>query len=176
MPYSKEKKMAAKEVSSPKSGTVFVGCKLPHGLVLQLTKPMELKENVLGGGVNKFVINKRTAERYKLNGVALEPGDRPRFVLTNGAAITKIPADFWAKWLEQNSECDAVKNGLVFSSSSEADTRAIARERKKEKSGFEPIDISVDSKGKAVDPRARGVKPVNKKDVEDDDEESMEEA
>lgn len=166
----------ASKTETVTQGSVFVGCRLPHGLNMQLTRPMELKENILGGGVNKFVINKRVGgEHYKLHGVALEPGERPKFVLVNGAAITKIPAKFWNDWLEQNSESDIVKNRLVFATGTEASTRDIARELKKEKTGFEPINIGLDAKGRPVDPRAKGVRPVPKK-AEDEEDESMEEA
>lgn len=165
----------AKEVSTQKSGTVYVGCRLPHGLLLQLTKAYEQKENVLGGGVRTFTIHRRVGEKIKLNGIALGKGERPRFTLANGAAITKVPADFWAQWLEQNADSDVVKNQLVFAQSSEDSTRANARELKKEKTGFEPINPSVDSKGRAIDPRMKGVKPVKKND-EDEDEDNLEEA
>lgn len=160
----------AEAQKSTSSGSVYVGCRLPHGLKLQLTKPREEVENVLGGGVRKFVIHRRTGDVYKLHGIALQPGQVPSFPIVNGAAITKIPAAFWAKWLEQNESLDVVKNRLVFAQSTMDSARSEAHELKKEKTGMEPINPDK----KARDPRMKGVKTVDKKENPDEEDYEME--
>jgi hypothetical protein len=66
-----------------------------------------------------------------------------------------VPADFWAKWLEQNREGALVRNGMVFAHGS--DTAGMAREYRDMKSGLEPLHR--DSSGELDD--ARVPQPVD---------------
>lgn len=153
-----------------RSGTVYVGCRLPHGLVLQLTEPHEGYENVMGGGSRKFMIHRRTGESIKLHGIVVAPGQTPKWPIVNGAAITKVPADFWEKWLEQNKSLDVVKNRLVFAQATMDSARSEARELRKERTGMEPINPDK----KAKDPRMKGIKSVEKNDNPEDEDYEME--
>jgi hypothetical protein len=159
-------------VKSPASaGSVYVGCKLPHGLRLQLTREVEQIESVPGQGQRTFKIHRRIPnEVHVLKGIALGKGERPNYPIVGGASITKVPAAFWEKWLEQNKTHPAILNNLVFAQATSESIRDQARELRKEKSGFEPIDPDP----KAKDPRMKGVKTVKKDDETDEDFEEVE--
>lgn len=91
--------------------TVTVGCKLPHGLIIEVgnvavTLKGKNSSNVIGG--------------YGLT----EDVDR----------------DFFEKWLAANKDSAAVKNNLIFAQERATNARAEAKEKAKVKNGFEGID------------------------------------
>lgn len=156
------------------TGDVYVGCKLPHGLKLQLCAAREERENVMGGGARTFQIFRRTPNVVRLKGVALEKGQRPNWLIVNGAAITKVPARFWQQWLEQNHSEEnpnpLIVNGILFARDSMDAVRGESRDMRAVRSGFEPIDPnSFDAKGKPTDPRMKGIRTVKKDDNPDED-------
>lgn len=123
--------------------TVTVACKLPHGLVLRLFDMVEGNEAVAGGG---FKVIKRAQPRPEvvvLNGYLTQHKGNPvpvaspmsSYALTHG-----VDKDFFDRWLSENQELDAVKNGLILAHGS--DTAGVARERKDTVCGMEPIDPS----------------------------------
>lgn len=92
------------------AGTVKVGCKLPHGLHLDL------------------------------NGKRVTLAGRNATQLINGHGITTVEKDFFEAWMATNKHHPAVRNGHIFAYEKEADTVAAARERKHEKTGTEGLD------------------------------------
>lgn len=91
--------------------TITVGCKLPHGLIIEVDGvPVTLNgtnsSNVIGG-----------------------------YGLTEG-----VDSDFFQKWMAANKDSAAVKNDLIFAQGRADSARAAASERKGVKNGFEGID------------------------------------
>jgi hypothetical protein len=126
---------------SKSASTVTVACKLPNGLWLQLWDTQDVPESSpTGTRMIKKAFKK--GEPIKLNGCALPFGAVPEYPLPGGYALTTIPADFWAEWVKQNPDSDALANRVIFAHATPSDTDAQAREqaRDKVKSGFEPID------------------------------------
>lgn len=128
-------------MSATTGNTVTVACKMPHGLVLRLFDMVDSNEAVAGGG---FKVVKRAQPRPEvvvLNGYLTQhkgsvvPIASPMssYALTHG-----VDRDFFERWLQENQELDAVKNGLVLAHKS--DTAGVARERKDTVCGLEPIN------------------------------------
>lgn len=91
--------------------TVVIGCRLPHGLVIH--HPMKPSEKVTLKGENEAVIK----------GV--------------GYATTEVDADFWADWKLAHKDFAPLVSGAIFEAKSEAEAKAVAKELKAEKTGFE---------------------------------------
>lgn len=74
--------------------TVNVGCKLPHGTVLEL-------------GAAKVVKTAVVYDHIVLQG---------RLAAKRGAAYgtTAVEAEFWAKWLKMNAKLRYVMDGSIF--------------------------------------------------------------
>lgn len=91
--------------------TVTVGCKLPHGLHMDLNgKRVTLK------GANSSAI-------------------------AGGHGITEnVDESFFTEWMSRNKELAFVKSGHIFSDVKVANVQAQANERKDEKTGFEGMD------------------------------------
>lgn len=89
----------------------IVGCKLPHGLRIQL-------------GNAFYDLKGRNASRI-IGGYGLTTG---------------VPTDAFAKWLEDHKDFKYVRNGLVFMQGDMASARAQARDGNSVRSGLEPID------------------------------------
>ena len=93
---------------------VVVGCKLPHGVILE--HPMDPTKKVELAGKNKALI---VGADY---------------------ASTEVDADFWEQWAAVNKEFPAVNSGAIFVAKSAADIVAVARENADRKTGFEAMD------------------------------------
>jgi hypothetical protein len=105
-------------MSNPETANfVSVGCKLPHGIHLDL-------KNKNGEG-----------PRHTLQGA-----NASRII--GGFGITEnIPGDFMAQWLRQNAKHPAVINGAIFIHSNRESAEVMAKERAKDVvTGFEAID------------------------------------
>ena len=93
---------------------VVIGCKLPHGIILQdpadKTKTVAVKgaksTNIIGG-----------------------------FGLTEG-----VPKDFWDRWKEANKALSFVKECLIWAYGKEGDAERKGEELRDKKHGMEPID------------------------------------
>ena len=136
---------AAKPPLSKAPDTVYVGCKLPNGIILQLCAEEEYREPVMGGGTIVSKRYRRLPETYTLNGCSIDlarvaAGEVPHLIV-GGAGITPgIPRDFWEKWLEANKHSHLVRNKIVFAQRDEMSARSRAVELKDVRSGLEPID------------------------------------
>jgi len=108
------------------TATVFVGCKLPHGLICELgvgtTGHRFVK--LMGGRTNKLL----------------------------GIGVTRAPADFMTRWLKDNKDLDFVKSKQIWLADSEDDVIAGGVAILGMQTGFEaldggqvPKDIEVDS-------------------------------
>lgn len=95
---------------------VTIGCKLPHGLII------EARNN--DGEMQRVTLNGANAAR-----------------IVGGYGITEaVPAAVWNAWLKRNAKFPAVINGQVFIHTDLKSAESIARERRDVRSGFEAID------------------------------------
>jgi len=120
---------------------VLIGCKLPHGLIMEipdvgdLLRPKPVGQRVILKGANSLRTNPNAAQ-----------GSFPY-------AVTSVDKDFADRWFARYQSEPFVKNGLVFIAKSEADARSMSKERLPERTGMEALDLGVDAKGKSTDPR-----------------------
>lgn len=89
---------------------VTVGCKLVNGLIIEVAD----KKVTLNGANSSEIIG--------------------------GHGLTEVSKDLWDAWYAANKELTFVKKGLVFASVKEADAKAQAKERAKNKTGLEGLD------------------------------------
>jgi hypothetical protein len=130
--------------------TVYVACKIPHGLILRVFEPEVVAELQRDGSSKdvkrwipvpeaQFVIQgpwfASAGQAYnKNNGAVVQ-------LLPGGYAITEgCPKDTWDKWYEQNKGTPLVKNGIIFAHKERQSVVDEARKRAKVESGLEPID------------------------------------
>lgn len=104
---------------------IAVGCKLPHGIHLDIRKLGEQTERVTLKGTN-----------------SLQSGAIQRISMIGGFAITEnVPKDFFDKWMRDNATHPAVKNGLIFHHKQLASVVEMGNEREGDvRSGLDPID------------------------------------
>ncbi len=93
--------------------TVIVGCKLPHGLILD--HPLDQSKKVELNGLNSSRI----------------------IGATHG--VTEVDGEFWEAWKTVHAEFPALKSGAIFEAKSLADIAAKAKELEGEKTGFEAM-------------------------------------
>lgn len=111
---------------------VLIGCRLPSGIWIDL--PSAPIQSVLLKGANSDATLNRAV-----------------LVLTeDNYGETEIDADLWEGWKALNKDFAPFKSGAIFEAKSAADLKAAAKERAKEKTGFEGMDAT-----------AAGVAPVS---------------
>lgn len=118
------------------TATVTIGCKLPHGLWLEL---ITLPDADIA---KQTRVPAPTGPRVKLNGantLRIQDPVSPVNPANGRFATTVIEKSFWDKWYERNKELEFMKIGAVFVVADEKTAKAIAEERKDLKTGFEPI-------------------------------------
>lgn len=83
---------------------VYVGCKLPHGLRMELIPSWDkLKAPPRGP---RFTL--KGANTIQTGGIlGASQGIHPY-------AITQVPKDFWDQWYERYKDSDYIKNGQIF--------------------------------------------------------------
>lgn len=116
--------VTAAQTEQPRASatTCVVGCKLPHGLKL------ELKGN--DGKVATHTLKGANAARI-IGGYGLTEG---------------IPTEFMEQWLRENAEHPAVRNQSVFMHSSVNSARAHAKDARELRTGLEAINPIEDAK------------------------------
>lgn len=87
------------------SGTkVFVGCKLPNGMIMELVTPHEMKTSLLPAPVGHRVV--------------LKGANSSRIARTNPAdapyGVTEVDKEFADKWFERNKNLKFIKDKHVF--------------------------------------------------------------
>jgi hypothetical protein len=132
------------------SATVWVACKLPKGISIQLFEEGVVDRPTFGGGVKPTKVYMRCGEQVRLRGYAVPFGKLPNFPIIGDFGLTEVDRGFWEKWLSQNSRLDLVTKGLVFACSDQASARARALENEKLFCGLEPLDPAGDPRAKDV--------------------------
>jgi len=110
---------------------VCVGCKLPHGMHLDIREHGQPVERVTLKGINSLYA-----------GQIIRPAVRGGFAVTEN-----VPKQFFEYWMKLNSKHPAVMNGLIFEHKQLASVQAMAEEREALDHGFNPIDPSAPAKG-----------------------------
>lgn len=140
--------------------TVTIACKLPGGLALRLHEWVETRVPVLGGGFQTEKIARATQDPIVIirgNAVAANVRPRAEIVGHQGFALTRgVSKDFWDRWLAQNPDLPAVKNGLIFASPTTDRARDEAEDKIDLITNLEPLNTDTKMvRGKTVpaDPR-----------------------
>ena len=123
--------MANDSNMSNKNDTVIVGCKLPHGYIMEIIpKPNESWQPPPAG------------PRMSLNGANTVASDSPVYVNPRifGYGRTVIPREFWDRWFAQNKDREVVAKGFIFAEAKEPDFRAHARDGLSEQTGLEGLN------------------------------------
>lgn len=92
---------------------IVIGCKLPHGLILEYPGKPEITVEL--AGLNKTRI------------------------IGSECAFTDVDADFWSAWKSKNKEFPALLSKAIFEAKSIAEAESKAVEFAGEKTGFEPL-------------------------------------
>jgi hypothetical protein len=95
---------------------VTVGCKLPQGIHLD-----------------------HAGKRVTLNGYNTSE-------IIGGHGLTTVDKEFFDAWKAEHKDFEPVKQGLIFAHEKESNTRAEAKEKANNKSGFEGIDPNAPGK------------------------------
>jgi hypothetical protein len=120
---------------------VTIGCKMPHGLTLEVGLE-QLPQGIWGAPIQgkkyrKATLNGTHAEFMKRN-----PTIQPVATLNPEPGLTQIPEDFWEEWCKgQGKTHPARLTGVIFvvpDVKEEAD--AVLYDAQSLKSGFEPLD------------------------------------
>lgn len=153
MTQPKPQTAAAK--TSAAGAKVTVACKLPHGLRLRIFKMVDSNENVAGNTLRTVKRAEQVGEEVVIKGAAVEHGKDK--ALTDGFALTPgVDKEFWDEWLAQNKDAAYVKSGMIFAAPTRDAVEGEAGERKDQRSGLEPLDMSMVNRGGrevAADPR-----------------------
>lgn len=114
--------------STPAS--VIIGCKLPHGLYLDLRNDAGdiVARYKLAGNANFSLPN---PER-KFKGVDTSA--------TFGDTLNTIPKAHWEEWRKRNKDHAALRSGAIYVAKDRDDALAQAREHQTENVGFDKID------------------------------------
>jgi hypothetical protein len=130
------------------SGTVIVGCKIPNGLILQLSTMERTIEPVMGGGHRDIQIGRKVGPRYVVKGPAFPVGQVPRYLIAGGYALTSgIPEEFWNDWYAQNKDADYVRNELIVAHKSMEDAERHCIDNESLVTGLEPVDPTKPPRG-----------------------------
>ena len=135
------------EPSKPATGTatVTVACKVPNGMILQLSEMVESFENLFGGGQRRIEVSVPVGPRVVVRGSAIDKAKlisgEIDYMRAGGYALTPgVPKDFWDAWVEQHKYADYVVNKQIMAYGSEQGALSMARDHAAVRSGFEPID------------------------------------
>ena len=149
--------------------TVTVACKIPNGLVLQLSELYDTTEPS-PSGARPIKASRKVGEAISVKGPARPlSGMPPDYQIIGGYGLTYgVPADFWHDWKDQNRDLDAVRQNLIFASTSHERAMAQAKDMKTIRSGMEPLDPDSRNADKSFkDPRmVRGIKKHEDNDME----------
>lgn len=140
----------AVHVEKNTSATVWVACKLPKGISIQLFEQTEIDRPTFGGGVKPTKVFMRVGEQVRLRGYAVPFGKLPNFPIIGDFGLTEVDRRFWETWLGQNQKLELVTKGLVFACADQASARSRALENEKLLCGLEPMDPVDDARAKNV--------------------------
>jgi len=100
---------------------VIVGCKLPHGLILEL-------------GIEKGI----KTEAYAA--VTLNGSNAKGLVTADGFGLTTVDEAFMTEWLRLHKTHPAVKEGLIYTAPTMDAAQAESHDRRDLRTKLEPMD------------------------------------
>lgn len=145
------------------TSTVWVGCKLPKGITIQLCQKTIIDRPTFGGGVKPTEMWMRVGEQIRLKGYAVPFGKIPNYPIIGDFGLTEVSREFWETWCGQNKGLELLQKGLIFAHGEKESTSSYASEHAELKCGLEPLNP-------AGDPRADKTESSNLTDVEADTE------
>jgi hypothetical protein len=128
------------EKNSGKTVTVF--CKLPHGIVYDLPNGTSVRLVGMYGDVRSPLQVSGLAGRDSIAGFGV---------------TRNVSAEDWEQIVKDHGKSLAHAKGLVFAKADDKSGASAAREREKEKTGFEPYDPNAHPEDKSNDGTAKGV-------------------
>lgn len=130
---------------------VMVGCKLPHGLIMEIPEPGTMEGiDAVSGKVIRVQGRKPApvGKRYILKGAnSMRRNDKAQGQFQYG--ITPIPRAFWERWLARYKDADFVTKGFVFAEDTMRDAQASAKEKLGELTGMEAMQQEKDPRIKS---------------------------
>ena len=135
---------------------IWVGCKLPSGLLLELLEEpdAETRKAMEAGAFNsRLQLPPKVRQSFMLKGANSVANDftvRGLAQPTFPYAVTPVPEDFWTEWLARHKSMAMVTRGFVFAVPNERAAKSEAKEREPEQTGVEPLrpDVQNDSRMK----------------------------
>ena len=109
------------------SKRVTIGCRLPHGLVLEHK----------GASVTLKGKNSRVVAGL--------------YVPEQDFATTEVDAEFWEAWSKEHSTFPAVTSNSIFVAKDPSSAEAVAKELRAESTGFEQLDPAKEKDVKKLD-------------------------
>lgn len=89
-------------------GVVYVGCKLPNGVVLDLDRYVPINDR---GDVR---LEKGKLPPVTLKGWAFRVGIDAPLVSAGGYVFTPVPGEFWEEWIKRNGEGDLIASQMII--------------------------------------------------------------
>lgn len=135
------------------TSTVWIGCKLPRGLVLRLFTEVIIDRPTFGGGVKptKMFMADPAAKQVRLKGYGVPFGKVPNYTIIGDFALTEVDRAWWDKWKEQNASFEMLTSGLIFEHGEKASVEAYGNEHAELKCGLEPMDPAGDARAEPVE-------------------------
>lgn len=126
-------------------GTVVVACKLPHGIVIRDHVATTALENT-PAGARSITVFRPVGPKIRIKGPTV-PTEFIRMVeVVGGYALSYgIPADVFERWMEWSKDSTMVRNNMIFGHEKRERVIDWAKEHASQKSGLEPLDVSMKS-------------------------------
>lgn len=109
--------------------TILAGCKLPHGILLDMRTSSGESVRVK---LNGYAVPVQATERRKA----------PGHEITSGVGLTTVDKELFEAWLADHQTFDPVARGFIFKAAKADSARDMAADLIKEKTGFEPLPAS----------------------------------
>lgn len=140
-----DEKAPAPKVEAPQHktrDTVWVICKLPHGLIIDLEKQVEAEATDASG--KRPMVWRTTGETLTLRGANSSTviGRNGRIL---GYGMTEVDSGFWENWIATHKDFPAVKNGMIATQATRERAMSAAMENKALLTGFEQIEPNAPS-------------------------------
>ena len=145
------------------TSTVWIGLKLPRGLVLRMSKKITQERQMKDGSfkqVDIFVADP-SRPQVRLKGYTVPFGKVPNYTIIGDFGLTEVDRAWWDEWKSQNSGYELLATKTIFEHGEKASVEAYADEHADLKCGLEPMDP-------AGDARAEEIKSDNLSEIEQD--------
>jgi hypothetical protein len=103
-----EPAQAAAATADRSGNVVYVGCKLPNGVVLDLDRYVPINDR---GDIR---LEKSKLPPVTLKGWAFRVGIDAPLVSPGGYVFTPVPREFWAEWIKRNGEGDLIASQMII--------------------------------------------------------------